>query len=119
MNEKVAVLCWEESRPWVSALRQSGFSVPWVEEPRADVQRQVAATEPDLLLVDLTRTAAQGIATVGLLAKAGALSGIPVVLVGSGEDTEDLSGTVDRLTVTSPEKMIAAVKAVLSQKQKA
>lgn len=115
---RVAVLCWEESRPWVSALRQSGFSVPWVEEPKGDVHRQVSGIEPDLLLVDLTRLPEQGIDMVGALAGEGTLDGVPVVLVSSDAGSPDgLSGKVDLLTVTTPKKMISAVEAALAQKQ--
>lgn len=116
---RVAVLCWEESRPWVSALRQSGFSVPWVEEPKGEVHRQVAGVEADLLLVDLTRLSEQGLGIVSLLADAGTLDGVPVVLVSTQSGVSDsLAGKVDHLTVTTPQKMIAAVEAGLAQRQK-
>lgn len=116
---RVAVLCWEESRPWVSALRQGGFSVPWVEEPKGEVHRQVAGVEADLLLVDLTRLPEQGVEMVGILADEGALDGVPVVLVtpNSG-DAGSLSDKVTQLTITTPKKMISAVEAALAQRSK-
>jgi DNA-binding response OmpR family regulator len=111
---RVAVLCWEESRPWVSALRQKGFSVPWVDEPRAEVQR-MPAVEPDLLLVDLTRMPDVGKGSIESLAAQGLLEGVPVVLVSSTDDVSDgLRGKVDALTVTSPTKIISAVRSALS-----
>lgn len=111
---KIAVLCWEESRPWVSALRQKGYSVPWVEEPKGDVQKQIPAIEPDLLLVDLTRLPEQGKNMVAILAAAGALKGIPVVLVSPNEKvSRGLKGKVDTLVVTTPSKIISAVKTAL------
>jgi hypothetical protein len=111
---KVAVLCWEESRPWVSALRQQGFSVPWVEEPRGEGLRPVTAVEPDLLLVDLTRLPEQASGMVADLADKGALDGIPVVLVSAEEAIPPLlAGKVSRVSVTRPEEIIQAVKAAL------
>lgn len=119
MTMRVAVLCWEESRPWVSALRQSGFSVPWVEEPKGEVHRQVAGVEADLLLVDLTRSPEQGLEIVGLLADAGTLERVPVVLVSTQAGvSEILADKVEHLTVATPQKMIAAVEAGLAQRQK-
>ncbi|HEX2149933.1 MAG TPA: hypothetical protein VHI31_07180 [Actinomycetota bacterium] len=119
MTMRVAVLCWEESRPWVSALRQGGFSVPWVEEPKGDAHRQVAGIEPDLLLVDLTRLPEQGADMVSVLAGEGTLDGVPVVLVTSNAaDAGGLSDKVPHLTVTTPKKMISAVEAALAQRQK-
>ena len=68
MISKIAVLCWEESRPWVSALRQNGYSVPWVEEPKGDSYKQIPRLEPDLVLIDLTRLPDQGKAMAVVLA---------------------------------------------------
>jgi CheY-like chemotaxis protein len=116
---RVAVLCWEESRPWVSALRQGGFSVPWVEEPKGEAHRQVAGVEADLLLVDLTKLPEQGVDMVSALAGDGTLDGIPVVVVTSqAGDAEGLTDKVSHLTVTTPKKMISAVQAALAQRQK-
>jgi CheY-like chemotaxis protein len=114
MPGRVAVLCWEESRPWVSALRQEGYSVPWVDEPKADVASQVSASPPDALLVDLTRDPEQGETTVSTLASSGTLAGIPVVLVTKDGTPNGLSGTVDRLWQTTPAKIVAAVEAALA-----
>jgi DNA-binding response OmpR family regulator len=116
---RVAVLCWEESRPWVSALRQSGFSVPWVEEPKGEVHRQVAGVEADLLVIDLTRLPQQGIDMLGVLADEGTLQGVPVVAVTADGSSDGLSGKLDSLTVTTPPKMISAVEAALAQRSKA
>lgn len=115
MTKKVAVLCFEESRPWVSSLRQQGYSVPWVEEPKAEVQRQVSDIQPDVLLVDLTRTPELGEGMVRTWATQGSLDGVPVILV-CAEDgaTNGLTGKVEDVSVTTPQKMLAAVKAVLA-----
>lgn len=111
---KVAVLCWEESRPWVSALRQKGYSVPWVEEPKGDVHRQIPGIEPDLLLVDLTRAPEIGKEMVADLADEGALKGVPVILVSENAGaSRGLKGKVAGLTVTTPAKIISAVKSAL------
>lgn len=120
MTQRVAVLCWEESRPWVSALRQQGYSVPWVDEPKADVQRQVDNTEPDLLLVDLTRLPEEGVSTVGSLAGAGSLTGIPVVCVTSdGQPSDGVGELGSDVSVCGPEGLIAAVQAALAERQSA
>lgn len=112
---KVAVLCWEESRPWVSALRQKGYSVPWVEEPKGDVHKQIPGIEPDLLLVDMTRLPERAKEMVAILADQGALSGVPVVLVSDNSNvSRGLKGKVKRLHVTGPTKIISAVKSALS-----
>lgn len=117
MSKKVAVLCWEESRPWVSALRQKGYSVPWVDEPKNEVGRQLADAPPDVLLVDLTRLPEQGEDIVSALASKGTLSGIRVVLVTSdGTASNGLAGKVDGLSVTTPKKIVSAVKAALGGK---
>jgi acetyl-CoA carboxylase beta subunit len=93
--------------------------VPWVEEPKGDAHRQVAAIEPDLLLVDLTRLPEQGVDMVSVLAGEGTLDGVPVVLVTSdAADAGGLSDKVSHLTVTTPKKMISAVEAALAQRQK-
>lgn len=115
MTHKVAVLCFEESRPWVSSLRQQGYSVPWVEEPKVEVHRQVSDIQPDLLLVDLTRTPELGVGTVTTWAKQGALEGVPVVLVYPEPGASNgLIDQVDDVSVTSPDKIIEAVKAALA-----
>src|SRR5216683_8254722 len=75
MISKIAVLCWEESRPWVSALRQNGYSAPWVEEPKGDSYKQIPRLEPNLVLIDLTRPPDQGKAMAVVLAGNDALSG--------------------------------------------
>jgi DNA-binding response OmpR family regulator len=112
---RVAVLCWEESRPWVSALRQMGFSVPWVEEPKGDVHRRVTGVQPDVLVVDLTRLPEQGRGMVQTLAAEGALKDVPVVLVSQrDDDSEALKSMIQDLTVTTPTEMLSAVKSVLS-----
>jgi DNA-binding response OmpR family regulator len=117
MIKKVAVLCWEESRPWVSALRQMGYSVPWVDEPKNDVARQLADAQPDVLLVDLTRLPEQGEGAVSALASRGTLAGVRVVLVRSdGETDNGLTGKLDGVSVTTPKKMVSAVKAALARK---
>jgi hypothetical protein len=112
---RVAVLCWEESRPWVSALRQDGLSVPLVEEPKGDAHTRVPAVEPDLLVVDLTRLPEQGRGMVEDLAAQGALKGIPVVIVSqTGDDSAALRSQVEVLTVTTPSEMVSAVKSALA-----
>lgn len=117
MTKKVAVLCFEESRPWVSSLRQQGYSVPWVEEPKAEVQKQVSDILPDVLLVDVTRTPELGEGMVTTWAKQGSLDGVPVVLVyGDESATNGLSGKVDGVSVTTPDQIIDAVKAALGAK---
>ncbi|MGH2772912.1 MAG: hypothetical protein ACRDIU_07240 [Actinomycetota bacterium] len=115
---RVAVLCWEESRPWVSALRQKGFSVPWVEEPKGEVHKQIPGVEPDILVVDLTRLPERGKDMVAYLAGKGALKGVPVVLVSPNNNaTHGLKGKVESLSVTPPSRIISAVKASLGGKK--
>ena len=119
MTKRVAVLCWEESRPWVSELRQSGFSVPWVEEPKGDTHRQLAGVDADVLVVDLTRFPEQGVDMVGVLAAGGTLDDLPVVVVSQqGRSPDGLAGKVSHLTVTTPKKMISAVQAALAQHER-
>lgn len=111
---RIAVLCWEESRPWVSALRQKGYSVPWVEEPKGDVHKQIPAIEPDLLLVDMTRTPDRAKQMLTILADQGHLKGVPVLLVSGTESvSRGLKGKVDMLSVTPPTRIISAVKTAL------
>src|SRR5688500_5055131 len=114
MPGKVAVLCWEESRPWVSVLRQEGYSVPWVDEPKADVAKQVSDSPPDALVVDLTRNPEDGEATVSTLASSGTLPGIPVVAVVEDAASNGLAGKVDALYQTTPAEIVAAVRAALA-----
>ncbi len=115
MTKRVAVLCWEESRPWVSALRQEGYSVPWVDEPKPDVGKQLAGSEPDVLLVDLTRTPEQAEDIVSGLASKGALDGVPVVLVQTDSSgTNGLTGKVQSMSVTTPGEIVSAVAAALA-----
>lgn len=115
MTKKVAVLCFEESRPWVSSLRQQGYSVPWVEEPKAEVQKQASDILPDVLLVDVTRTPELGEGMVATWAKQGTLEGVPVVLVYGDEGaTSGLGDKVEDVSVTTPDNIIAAVKAALA-----
>jgi len=112
----VAVLCWEENRPWVSALRQKGMSVPWVEEPKGDVHKQIPAIEPDLILVDLTRIPEKGKEMIAKLADQGHLKGVPVVLVSENSNaSHGLKGKVKDLSVTTPTKIISAVKTALAR----
>src|ERR671914_702781 len=100
MTARVAVLVWEENRPWVSALRQKGFSVPWVEEPKNDLHRQIPGVEPDVVLVDLTRSPEKGRDMVAELAGEGHLKGVPVVVVSDKNSAaRGLKAKVERLVV--------------------
>lgn len=120
MTLRVAVLCWEESRPWVSALRQQGYSVPWVDEPKADVQRQFSNSEPDVLVVDLTRLPERGLSVVKTLADKALLVGIPVVFVTSdGKAVDGMDELDTENSVCGPDEMISAVQAALAQRQQA
>jgi len=114
VTSRVAVLCWEESRSWVSTLRQKGYSVPWVEEPKGDVHNQIPGVEADLLLVDLTRLPEQGKEMVSDLASKGALKNLPVILVSQKSNaSHGLKGKVGAISVTTPAKIISAVRAAL------
>ena len=113
----VAVLCWEENRPWVSALRQKGFSVPWVEEPKGDTYRQLVTVEPQLVLVDLTRDADKGKAIITELAGRGDLNGVPVVIVSDKSNAaRGLKGKVKNISVTPPSRIISAVKTAMEER---
>lgn len=113
----VAVLCWEENRPWVSALRQRGLSVPWVEEPKGDSYRQIPSVEPDVIVVDLTRLPEQGRDIVLDLAAMNSLKETPVVLVSDKSTaSRGLKSKVKNLSVASPSKVVSAVKAALPAK---
>jgi DNA-binding response OmpR family regulator len=117
MISKVAVLCWEESRPWVSALRQNGYSVPWVEEPKGDAYKQISRIDPDLVLIDLTRLPEQGKAMAIGLAAQEELSGVPIVVVSERDSaTRGLKGRVENMILTNPSEMIVAVKSALAGK---
>jgi DNA-binding response OmpR family regulator len=117
MISKVAVLCWEESRPWVSALRQNGYSVPWVEEPKGDAYKQISRIDPDLVLIDLTRLPEQGKAMAIGLAAQEELSGVPIVVVSERDSaTRGLKGRVGNMILTNPSEMIVAVKSALAGK---
>jgi hypothetical protein len=117
LNAKVAVLCWEESRPWVSALRQNGYSVPWVEEPKGDTYKQIPKVEPDLVLIDLTRRPDQGKAMAIGVAGQESLGGIPIVVVVEKDSAaRGLKGRVKNLVLTTPSEMVTAVKAALAEK---
>jgi CheY-like chemotaxis protein len=117
MISKVAVLCWEESRPWVSALRQNGYSVPWVEEPKGDAYKQIPRVEPDLVVIDLTKMPEQGKAMAIGLAGQQALSGVPIVVVSAKDSVaRGLKSRVGNLVLTTPSDMITAVKSALAEK---
>ena len=117
MTARVAVLCWEENRPWVSALRQKGYSVPWVEEPKNDLHRQIPGVEPDIVLVDLTRSPERGKEMIADLAGGGYLKGVPVVVVSDKNSAaKGLKGKVEKLVVSTPRKIITSVKAALSSR---
>ena len=117
MNARVAVLCWEESRPWVSALRQNGYSVPWCEEPKGDSFKQIPKVEPDVILIDLTRLPEQGKAIAVGLGSNEALTEIPIVVVSQTETaTRGLKSKVANLVTTSPSEFITAVKTALAGK---
>lgn len=113
MSPKIAVLCWEQNRPWVSTLRQRGYSVPWVEEPKGDLYRQIPGVEPDLLLVDLTREADR---TKQMVAELGqVLKGVPMVLVSEKNNAaRGLRGKVQKFVVTTPAKIISTVRSALA-----
>ncbi|MGH2812447.1 MAG: hypothetical protein ACRDI1_07015 [Actinomycetota bacterium] len=117
MSGRVAVLVWEENRPWVSALRQKGFSVPWVEEPKNDLHKQIPASEPDVLVVDLTRLPERGKDMVADLAGKGKLEGIPVILVTDKVSAaRGLKGKVGTIEVVGPKRLVGAVRQVLEAK---
>lgn len=101
----------------MSALRQQGFSVPWVEEPKGDVHRQIPAIEPDVLVVDMTRLPERGKEMVASLADEGVLAGVPVVLVSEKNNVKHgLKGKLDSLVVAAPGDIITAVNSVLKPK---
>jgi DNA-binding response OmpR family regulator len=117
MTARVAVLVWEENRPWVSALRQKGYSVPWVEEPKNDLHKQIPGVEPDLLIVDLTRQPDKGKEMVADLAGGGHLNGVPVVLVSDKDSAgRGLKAKVKTLVVTRPKNMLGTVRQALAQR---
>jgi CheY-like chemotaxis protein len=112
---KVAVLCWEERRPWVSALRQQGYSVPWVDEPKGETYKQIPTVEPDVVLVDLTKSADRGREMVIHLADQADMRGVPIVLVSEKQSAaRGLKTRVDPLIVTTPTKIVSAVTTALS-----
>jgi CheY-like chemotaxis protein len=112
---KVAVLCWEESRPWVSALRQQGYSVPWVDEPKGESYKQIPTVEPDVVLVDLTRLPDRGREMVIHLADQEDMRGVPIVLVSERQTAaRGLKTRVDPLIVTTPTKVVDAVTHALA-----
>lgn len=110
-------MCWEESRPWVSALRQQGYSVPWVDEPKAELKAPATGFEADLLVVDLTRLPDQGGDVPDALAAADVLAGVPIVMVTS--DGKQVDGLGAAVTFAGPDTMIAAVETALAEKQQA
>lgn len=98
----------------MSALRQGGFSVPWVEEPKGEVYRQIPSIEPDVLLVDMTRSPEKGKEIVVSLADEGVLKGVPVVLVSEKNNVgRGLKGKVDSVVVAAPAQIISAVNSAL------
>ena len=116
MTARVAMLVWEENRPWVSALRQKGYSVPWVEEPKNDLHKQIPASEPDILLVDLTRMPERGKGMVADLAKGGHLQKVPVIVVADSDGAaRGLKGKVRKLVLTSPKKIVTTVRQTLDE----
>jgi CheY-like chemotaxis protein len=117
MNAKVAVLCWEASRPWVSALRQNGYSVPWVEEPKGDAYRQIPGLGADVVLVDLTRQAERTREMVIDLAGREELKEVPIVVVSEKQGTlQGLRAEPEKLILAKPSGIIAAIKSALSAK---
>lgn len=114
---RVAVLCWEENRPWVSALRQNAYSVPWVEEPKGDVHKQIPSMDPDVIVVDLTRLPDRGKSMIVELVEGGGLKDVPVVAVsGTGSAIRGLKSRVLRLIPTTPEDIVGAVKSALASR---
>lgn len=110
----VCVLVWEENRPWISALRQKGFSVPWVEEPKGDLYKQIPQMQPQVVVADLTRLADQ--TKEMLLDLAADLKGVPVILVSEKNSAaRGLKGKIEILTTSPPSKLISAVRAALGQ----
>lgn len=108
----VAVLCWEENRPWVSRLRQQGVSVPWVEQPKGDAYLQIPDVEPELLVVDLTRSPDQGREIV--LELADELPQVPVVLVSdSASADKGLRSKVGRIITATPRDFVDVVTSAL------
>jgi DNA-binding response OmpR family regulator len=115
MAAKVAVLCWEENRPWVSALRQNGYSVPWVEEPKADLYRQIPTADPDVVVFDLTRLPERVKEMMVELAGKTAMKGVPFIAVAEKTSAaRGLKSKVDGLIVTTPKKIVATVKSALA-----
>lgn len=110
----VAVLCWEENRPWVSALRQKGFSVPWVEEPKGEAYKQIPDQQPEVLVVDFTRMPDQSREI--LLELAPDIRGVPVILVSERSSaSRGLKGKVSPIITTPPSRIISAVKSALAR----
>jgi DNA-binding response OmpR family regulator len=115
MPAKVAVLCWEENRPWVSALRQNGYSVPWVEEPKPDLFRQIPSADPDVVIFDLTRMPDRVKEMIVELSGKADLKGVPFVAVAEKTSAaRGLKSKVDGLVVTTPKKLVATVKSALA-----
>ena len=110
----IAVLCWEENRPWVSALRQAGLSVPWVEQPKGDTWTQIAELEPEVVVVDLTRQLDQGKDIIVDLVEE--IPGVPIVIVSDSPAAErGLKRKVGKLYTSKPKKVVSTVKEALSE----
>lgn len=116
MTSRIAVICWEESRPWVSALRQKGYSVPWVEEPKGDIHKELAALQPDLVVVDLTKLPDLGKQIIAGMGSDGLLDGVPVVAVSEEKaGPHELASSLARITLTNPSGIVPAVEGALAK----
>lgn len=108
----IAVLCWEENRPWVSKLRQAGLSVPWVEQPKGDTFTQIPEVEPDVVVVDMTRQMEQSKDIILDLIEE--IPGVPIVIVSDSPAADKgLKSKVDQLIVAKTKKVVPAVKEAL------
>ncbi|MGH2705975.1 MAG: hypothetical protein ACRDJ4_13055 [Actinomycetota bacterium] len=117
MTTRVVVLCWEECRPWVSQLRQNGYSVPWVEEPKGEVHKQIPDLHPDAVLIDLTRQPEQGREMVIDLASNEHLRETPLIVVSEkGSAARGLKSKVRNLIVASPSSIVLALEKALGPK---
>lgn len=106
-------MCWEENRPWVSKLRQQGVSVPWVEQPKGDAYLQIPEQEPEVLVVDLTRSPDQGREIV--LELADELPGVPVILVSdSARADKGLKTKVAKVLIAKPGDFVDVVTSTLA-----
>lgn len=114
MENKVFLIHWDaaESQEYAGQLERFGWQVDWEAEDGARAARTIRTTQPELVVIYLSRLPSHGRETADYLRSIKSTRDIPVIFVGGeGEGLEKTKAKLPNATYTTAEDLESALKA--------